>query len=91
MVIKFNHAAIKFTHLIKLWVKNSVATLLILTFSPSAAISACLVEKFHSGLSQQGVLFKGIFKKGQLSSFFPQPKFRISNRLFPSDSTPLKC
>ena len=38
MVIKFNHAAIKFTHLIKLWVKkNSVATLLILTFSPSAA------------------------------------------------------
>ena len=35
MVIKFNHAAIKFTHLIKLWVKNSVATLLILTFSPS--------------------------------------------------------
>ena len=73
MVIKFNHAAIKFTHLIKLWVKNSVATLLILTFSPSAAgsSSACLLEKFHSGLSQQGVLFKGIFKKGQLSSFFP--------------------
>lgn len=43
MVIKFNHAAIKFTHLIKLWVKNSVATLLILTFSPSAAGSSSAV------------------------------------------------
>ena len=74
MVIKFNHAAIKFTHLIKLWVKNSVATLLILTFSPSAALPACLLEKFHSGLSQQGVFFKGIFKKGQLSSFFSAAK-----------------
>lgn len=75
MVIKFNHAAIKFTHLIKLWVKKQCCHIaysdLFSICSAGSSSASCLLEKFHSGLSQQGVLFKGIFKKGQLSSFFP--------------------